>query len=130
MMICPRTFAPVEHLGRHVLLDIFGARHLGDEAFVEQACKDAAQATGATIIGTNFHHFGGDGGVSVVILLAESHLSIHTWPEFGAATLDIYTCGDCDPEAAIPVLCRRFEAASHKSTVIMRGAPDEGSASS
>ena len=97
------------YVGRHILIDLYGATRLDDCAYIQQACEDAARATGATIIGTFFHPFGEGYGVSGVCVLAESHLSVHTWPEHGIATFDVYVCGKCDPALAVPVLEERFK---------------------
>jgi len=94
--------------GKHLLIDLHGADLLGDLEVMQIACRAAAVATGATVIGQHFHHFGDGYGVSGVVLLAESHLSVHTWPEANFAAFDIFVCGDCDPLAAIPVLLDYF----------------------
>ena len=81
--------------GSHALLDCYGcdAALLGDDKRLERILREAAQAAGATILAAHFHHFGAGAGVTGVLLLAESHLSIHTWPEHRFAALDIYLCG-------------------------------------
>jgi len=71
--------------------------------------KEAALAGGATILNSDLHHFEPNGGVSGVVILAESHITIHTWPETGYAALDVFMCGECDPYKAIPVLKRAFK---------------------
>lgn len=88
--------------GGHGLLDLYGcpARLLCDEGYLKTALEGAAEAAGATILGCHFHTFGEGGGVTGVLLLAESHLSIHTWPEHGFAALDIFLCGSLQMETA------------------------------
>ena len=78
---------------------------------------------GATILHGHFHHFSPNGGVSGVLVLAESHVSIHSWPERDYAALDIFVCGDCDPYKAIAALKRGFlpervQLAEHKRGLI------------
>ena len=67
-----------------------------------------ARAAGATILHSHFHHFSPNGGVSGVVVLAESHISIHTWPERNFAALDVFMCGDAKPAKTVPVLRRFF----------------------
>lgn len=94
--------------GMHLLVDLWGARNLGDPKAVEAALREAATAAEATILTAHFHHFTPNGGVSGVLVLAESHISIHTWPERNFAAIDIFMCGACDPHKAVPVLKRHF----------------------
>ena len=94
--------------GMHLLVDLWGASNLTDPAHIDAALREAAIVSGATILHSHFHHFSPNGGVSGVLVLAESHISIHTWPERDFAALDIFMCGACDPHLAIPVLRRAF----------------------
>ena len=94
--------------GTHLLIDIWGASRLDDPAHIDESLRAAAIATGATILHSHFHHFSPNGGVSGVVVLAESHISIHTWPERDFAALDIFVCGDCDPHRAIPLIQAAF----------------------
>jgi S-adenosylmethionine decarboxylase len=95
--------------GTHLLIDIWGAARLDDPDHIDSRLREAAIATGATILHSHFHHFSPNGGVSGVVVLAESHISIHTWPERDFAALDIFVCGDCDPYLAVPVIQAAFE---------------------
>jgi S-adenosylmethionine decarboxylase len=99
----------VKFAGTHLLLDLWGASNLTDPARIDVALRDAAEAAGATILHSHFHHFGPDGGVSGVLVLAESHISIHTWPERDFAAVDIFMCGACDPYRSLPVLKATFQ---------------------
>lgn len=94
--------------GTHLLVDLWGATRLDDPAWIDRTLCDAALAAGATILHSHFHHFTPNGGVSGVVVLAESHISIHTWPERGFAALDIFMCGACDPYKSIPLLQESF----------------------
>jgi S-adenosylmethionine decarboxylase len=98
----------VKFAGIHLLVDLWGAANLDDPAHIDLALREAAVAAGATILHSHFHHFTPNGGVSGVIVLAESHISIHTWPERNFAAVDIFMCGSCDPHLAIPVLRLAF----------------------
>jgi S-adenosylmethionine decarboxylase len=94
--------------GSHLLVDLWGATNLTSPSHIDAALKEAAIVAGATILHSHFHHFTPNGGVSGVLVLAESHISIHTWPERDFAAIDIFMCGACDPHLAIPVLRRAF----------------------
>ncbi len=94
--------------GTHLLADLWDAENLSDPVHIDKALRAAAIEAGATILHSHFHHFSPNGGVSGVVVLAESHISIHTWPERQFAAVDIFMCGDCNPHDAIPVLRRAF----------------------
>lgn len=111
----------VRYAGGHLLLDLWGARNLTDPEAIETALWEAALAAGATILHTHLHQFGDGGGVSGVLVLAESHISIHTWPERDFAAIDIFMCGACDPLKAVPVLEQGFEPAESKLSEQRRG---------
>jgi S-adenosylmethionine decarboxylase len=83
-----------ESLGVHVLLDLHGVeeRRLADAAWLRDALVAAARRGGACVVETTFHRFDPQ-GVSGVVVLAESHLAVHTWPELGFAAVDVFTCG-------------------------------------
>lgn len=95
--------------GTHLLVDLWGASNLDDPELIDRALCDAAVRAGATILHSHFHHFTPNGGVSGVVVLAESHISIHTWPERSFAAVDIFMCGACDPRDAVPVLKQAFQ---------------------
>lgn len=107
--------------GTHLLIDLEGCENLDQIDAIERALKDAALAGGATILNVDLHHFEPNGGVSGVVVLAESHITIHTWPENGFAALDIFMCGECDPYKSIPVLKRTFKPTSVHVTENRRG---------
>ena len=100
----------MKYAGAHLLVDLWGATNLGDPKAIDRTLRSAALAAGATILHSHFHHFSPNGGVSGVIVLAESHISIHTWPERDFAAVDIFMCGACDPHLAIPVMQTLFQA--------------------
>ena len=98
----------VKFAGTHLLIDLWGATNLCDPDHIDRALRDAAEAAGATILHGHFHHFSPNGGVSGVLVLAESHISIHTWPERDFAAIDIFMCGACNPHLGIPALKAAF----------------------
>ena len=102
----------VKFAGMHLLVDLWGACNLADPELIERSLRTAAEAAGATILHSHFHHFSPNGGVSGVVVLAESHISIHTWPERDFAAVDIFMCGECDPYQSVPVLKEVFRPSS------------------
>jgi S-adenosylmethionine decarboxylase len=111
----------VKFAGTHLLVELWNAKNLGDMAVTDQAMRDCVEAAGATLLHIHLHHFGPEAGLSGVAVLAESHISIHTWPERGYAALDIFMCGVCDPYKAIPVLRRAFEPGTVQLSEQKRG---------
>lgn len=98
----------LKYAGTHLLIDLWGASSLDNLEIVETTLRESAEAAGATLLHTHLHHFSPNGGISGVLVLAESHISIHTWPERGYAALDVFMCGDCDPYKTLPILKRAF----------------------
>jgi len=87
--------------GKHLLVDLYQANHLSDKRVIEKALLEAADACHAKVLQKHFHSFGAEQGITGMLLLAESHISIHTWPESHFAAVDIFMCGNCDPALAI-----------------------------
>src|ERR1700744_5063093 len=102
----------VKFAGTHLLVDLWGATNLADPDHIDRALREAAEAAGAPIPHGHFHHFSPNGGVSGVLVLAESHISIHTWPERDFAAIDIFMCGACNPYHGIPALKEAFRPQS------------------
>lgn len=109
------------YAGRHFLLDCWNARYLDDLDLIEQALRDAVKVTGATLLHIHLHHFTPNGGVSGVAVLAESHISIHTWPERDYAALDIFMCGETQPENAIAIFKNAFRTETINVSEHLRG---------
>ena len=110
-------------LGRHVLVDLYDCDPalLDDLKFIEKSMKQAAVGAGATVVDASFHPFN-PCGVSGIVAIQESHLAIHTWPEYGYAAADIFTCGSSvEPEIAAQVLIDRLESRNPSISVIRRG---------
>jgi S-adenosylmethionine decarboxylase len=97
---------------------------LADPAALGQILRQAAIAAGAHILFSHFHHFGQQQGVTGVLLLAESHISIHTWPEQGFAAADVFMCGQAEPERALDVLRTACQPAREQVQRIVRGTAD------
>ena len=110
-------------LGRQLLIELQDCDKevLNDLGFIRDAMVVAAVGCGATVLGESFHHFSPQ-GVSGVVIIAESHLSIHTWPEYGYAAVDIFTCGtSVEPEKAVETLIEKLGAKKHSLMEIQRG---------
>ncbi|HEX9789141.1 MAG TPA: adenosylmethionine decarboxylase [Kiloniellales bacterium] len=95
--------------GTHLIIDLWGAERLDDLAHIEQTLRACVEAAGATLLHIHLHHFTPNMGVSGVAVLAESHISIHTWPERGYAALDVFMCGAARPHEAVEVLREAFK---------------------
>ena len=110
-------------LGKHLLLELNDCdpNLLNDLSFIREIMLAAANESGATILGESFHQFSPQ-GVSGVILIAESHLSVHTWPEHGYAGADIFTCGTrVKPEKAAEFIIKRLKPRTHSIILLNRG---------
>jgi S-adenosylmethionine decarboxylase len=94
--------------GTHLIVDLWHASNLADVQAVETALRRASEAAGATLLQVDLHCFPLNGGITGVALLAESHISIHTWPECSFAAIDVFMCGRAEPHKAIEVLRGAF----------------------
>ena len=94
--------------GTHLIVDLFEAEGLDDRGRIEKALRDCVAAAGATLLHLHLHHFTLNGGISGVAVLAESHITIHSWPEHGYAALDVFMCGETDPHETVAVLREAF----------------------
>ena len=107
--------------GIHLLIDFWEATNLSDRVKVEKALKDAAIAANATIIKSKIKKYSENGGITGILILAESHMSIHTWPELSFAAIDIFMCGSCNPYNCIAALQQAFEPRNTKIFERQRG---------
>ncbi|GMT47874.1 MAG: S-adenosylmethionine decarboxylase proenzyme [bacterium] len=110
-------------LGTHLLVELKDCNHeiLKDLKAVSEAMVSAAKQAKATIVDVSFHEFS-PFGISGMVVIAESHLSIHTWPEYGYAAVDIFTCGDIiKPEIAVQYLIEQFESKNPSIVEMKRG---------
>ena len=116
-------------LGKHLICEAYGvdAGLLRDIEYLRQVLIRAAEATGSTVLGDFFHKFEADGeGVTGVVAIAESHLSIHTWPEYRYAAIDIFTCGDhVDPWKGLDVVKTTLKPVRIHTSEITRGMIEE-----
>ncbi len=113
----------MEALGDHILAEFYecNVNAIGDIRFVEESLLEAAVVAKATVVGSSFHLFKPH-GVSGVVVISESHLTIHTWPEFAYAAVDIFTCGsEVEPFEAFSFLKRKFATKNATYQVVQRG---------
>lgn len=97
-----------EYAGKHILIDIWGAKNLDNRNLLEQALRDSVDAAGATLLHIHIHQFTPTGGLSGTAILAESHINVHTWPERGFAAFDVFMCGKANPEKVEAVINQAF----------------------
>lgn len=119
----------MDTFGRHLLIELHGCDpdRLDDKTTIAGLMREAAVEAGATVVGTLFHTFAPQ-GVSGVVVVEESHLSIHTWPEHRYAAVDMFTCGECRPERARDVLAAGLSAERAEVMLVERGLDPEGAA--
>lgn len=110
-----------DYAGRHYIVDFWGAQHLDDVAVLESALKRAAEVAGAVLLHIHLHKFSSGGGVTGAALLAESHISVHTWPENNYAAFDVFMCGNAQPEKAVALLKEVFLPSKTEVKEILRG---------
>lgn len=121
------TRSLITKFGTHALVDLFGATHLADVATLRAALLCAAERAGATVLAEHFHGFPDLSGVTGVVLLEESHISIHTWPKEGFAAIDVFMCGEMSIEAAVDYLIDVLKPNKHLIKRMERGATIETS---
>jgi S-adenosylmethionine decarboxylase len=107
--------------GAHLIIDLYDAERLDDIDHIEETLRRCVEAAGATLLHVHLHHFEPNGGISGVAVLAESHISIHSWPENGYAALDVFMCGNAEPDRCVPVLREAFKPSRLAVSEILRG---------
>jgi len=113
--------AEINALGRQLVIDAWGCGELDDEEKVKSFLEECVKACGATLLSTDTHRFSPQ-GISGIAVIAESHISIHTWPEYGYAAIDVFTCGkDVEPYSAIDVIKRFFSPERMTVNEVKRG---------
>lgn len=107
---------------QHLLVELFGCNTdaLKNKTLLTQLLEKAASAANVTIVQSVFHQYSPQ-GITGIVIIEESHLSIHTWPEYGYASVDFYTCGDGEPEAALNVIEQGLEAERSEIIMVDRG---------
>ncbi len=108
------------YAGTHLIIEVVDGTGLDDEARIQQAFRDCVTTCGATLLHIHTHKFSPQ-GVSGVAVLAESHISVHTWPEIGYGAFDVFMCGEAEPWRAVEVLRRAFDAGEMRVRELLRG---------
>lgn len=106
--------------GNHLIIEVENGSGLDDEVRIQQAFRDCVEVCGATLLHIHTHKFSPQ-GVSGVAVLAESHISCHTWPEIGYGAFDVFMCGDAKPALAVDVLKKAFETNTVHVKALRRG---------
>lgn len=106
--------------GTHLIIEVVDGEGLDDEARIERAFRDCVDVCGATLLHIHTHKFSPQ-GVSGVAVLAESHISVHTWPEIGYGAFDVFMCGEAQPWKAVDVLRETFNAGEVRVKELLRG---------
>ena len=123
-VVLPNDNQPKDHFitrngvtfaGSHLIIDLWDAEGLDDRERIENALIEAVKEAGATLLHIHLHTFSDGGGISGVAVLAESHISVHTWPEKGYAAFDVFMCGDAQPRKAMDV----FKAAFNPGRIVV-----------
>lgn len=110
-------------VGKHLIADFSGAAYQTDIKNIDYALKSAAEHAGATVLDVVLHRFSSSNGITGVAVLAESHISVHSWPEHDYIAFDIFMCGDADPQLALHWLEEFFKPVKVTSQMFDRVAP-------
>lgn len=111
----------IKFAGTHLIVELWNGRNFSSLPKIRMILKDSVKVCGATLLKINLHKFSSTGGISGVAIIKESHLSIHTWPEYKYAAVDIFVCGDVDPYKAIPTLKKGFRPDKIQIAELKRG---------
>ncbi len=113
-----------KYIGLHYIVDLIDAIHLDDIEYIENTLRKCVEVSKATLLDIHLHHFNENNGVTGVAILAESHITIHTWPERNYAAADIFMCGDTNPKKALDVLIESFSPSETIVSIHPRGLHD------
>lgn len=108
--------------GQHLIIDLYHAQNLNDIVLMKTAINDIIRQTKTTLLFENFHHFD-PSGITGIACLAESHISVHTWPEQQFAAFDIFMCGTSNPTIAIDII-KDYFGGSEQVIMLQRGKND------
>lgn len=115
------TNGVIKYAGVQLIIELRDAKNINSLSIVRRVLEDSVKACQATLLKIELHEFSPYGGISGMAIISESHLSIHTWPEYGYAALDIFVCGNVDPYRAIPVIKKGFETENIQLSEFKRG---------
>jgi len=107
--------------GTHLVADFWDVRTIDSVEELERVVRSAVAVAGATLLDLSFHKFPGHGGITGYAMLAESHISVHTWPERDYVAIDVFMCGDQRPNDSLDVLRRAFRPSSEEVSSVRRG---------
>ena len=111
----------IKYAGTHLIIGLWNGRNFSSLPKIRKILKDSVKACGATLLKMNLHKFSPSGGISGVAIIQESHISIHTWPEYKYAAIDIFVCGEVDPYRAITVIKKGFRPEKIQMSELKRG---------
>ena len=111
----------MKYAGIHLLIELWQGCHFTDEKRIRSILIKMIDACGATMLNINLHAFSPNGGITGVAILKESHISIHTWPEYEYAAIDIFVCGTNNPRLVLPVVEAEFQPGKIEVREIKRG---------
>lgn len=111
----------LRYAGTHLIIEVWNGKNFSSLQKIEEIFKNAINACGVTLLKIDLHKFSSSGGISGVAIIKESHISVHSWPEYKYAAMDIFVCGDINPYKAIPVIKAGFETEQIQVTEVKRG---------
>lgn len=115
------TNGHIKYAGVHLIIELWDGKFFSSLTKIKEILKNSVKACNATLLKINLHKFTPYGGISGIAVIKESHISIHTWPEYKYAALDIFVCGTVDPYQAIPVVKNGFKPKNIQITELKRG---------
>lgn len=111
----------IRFAGTHLIIDMWGVSRIDDIDYIEQVIVSVIKECRATLLNIYLHHFTPNGGISGVAVLAESHISVHSWPEKGFIAFDVFMCGDADPKRSISIFKNAFNPTNVSINEQIRG---------